>query len=889
MVREIHARLAAGGEQPERLDDARRDALHEAASSISDRLPGDHRVEVASFDAATGNAAVVVSSAAAPQQGSYVARALRHVQDIGSALGFSAVQAPEYVADPSDQATSTGAVAVHLRQQYKGITIYDAAQTVRFRADGSLKEVAGRAVTVADDLSVSPTVTAEGALRTAAAHVAEGDDPDDAPIDQFGEAMVDPGLDLAGFEPLARTSGADRPDHLATFDAPPFAHTVSVSLMWLPVDASLRLCWHTKLNVPGGAVYRVLVDATSGEVLLATRLTQAIAGRADVVLVAGGAPAPVTMPREAASYGAPVPEGLPAGFPEDWLTEASTRGTSVEAVIAPSTLVSGTLSSGQVVFAPAAGSSERLVINLFALCSSMHDLLYLLGFREADGNFQADNHGRGGRAPDSVFALVHPGAVWGTANMGTPADGSRPTMNMGLVTSTNRHTALDADVVIHEYAHGLTNRLVGGALDDTSLEAVQSRGMGEGWSDFFACIALGKNVVGDWVVNRASGIRKFRYNDTFPDTYADLGTGRYAGDSVHNLGEVWCATLLAAARQVGAWPFAQIVVDALKLTAARPSFLAARDAIILATRQFATARGDERPEVLVGTVWRVFAGFGMGPGARTDGPDVLTGIVADFEAPPAPDGATVVRAEANPALAIPDNDRVGVLSTVTVPAAGFISAAAVTVAVAHPYVGDLVVALLAPWGARVSLHSRTGGSADDLRQMWDDAGHAEVAALVGHPCGGEWSLSVSDHAARDTGTLEGWSLELGVTEARPLLEGEVVAGVAIPDNDDEGITSELVLDSAGTISSLTLGLDITHTYVGDLQVTLTGPDGTTAHVHDRVGGSADNLIATFASDGGGTLAELVGKPAGGAWKLTCIDRAGRDVGKLNRWRLAVAI
>ncbi len=41
--------------------------------------------------------------------------------------------------------------------------------------------------------------------------------------------------------------------------------------------------------------------------------------------------------------------------------------------------------------------------------------------------------------------------------------------------------------------------------------------MGEGWSDFFACIALGKNVVGDWVVNRPTGIRKFRYDDAFPD------------------------------------------------------------------------------------------------------------------------------------------------------------------------------------------------------------------------------------------------------------------------------------------------------------------------------------------------------------------------------------
>lgn len=887
MVREVDVRRTASGAQPDRLDAGRRDHLHEAAAGVSDALPGDHRVQVASFDPATGNAAVVVSSAAPSQDGSHVGRALRHVQDIGPALGFSPVQPPEYVADPTEQATSAGAVAVHLRQQYKGILVYDAAQTVRFGADGSLTEVAGRAVTVTEDLPVAPVVSAEQALRTAAAHVAEGGDPADAPADQFGEPMVDPALDLTGFDPVQRTSGAERPDRPATFDAPPFLHAVTVALVWLPVGASLRLCWHTKLGVPGGAVHRLLVDAATGELLLSTRLTSAVAGRAEVVLVAGGPSATVTMPRQATAYGPPLPVDLPAGFPDDWLVEPSTRGASVEALVAPSTRVSGTLTAGQVVFDPPAGSSERLAVNLFALCSSMHDLLYLLGFREVDGNFSADVRGRGGRGADSVLALVHPGAVWGTANMGTPPDGSRPTMNMGLVTSTNRHTALDADVVYHEYAHGLTNRLVGGALDDSALETVQSRGLGEGWSDFFACTALGKDVVGDWVVDRPTGIRSARYDDAFPDTYADLGTGRHSGTSVHALGEVWCATLLAASRQVGAWPFAQIVVDALKLTAARPSFLAARDAVVLATREHARARGDAQPEALVHTVWQVFARFGMGPGARTDGPDVLTGIVADFTAPPAPPGGTVLRAEAGPGLAVPDNDRTGVRSTVRVPAAGDITSVEVAVAVAHPYAGDLVVTLVTPWGRRVVLQSRSGGRSVDLRRTFDDAGHAGLASLVGRPCGGDWSLSVSDQAPRDTGTFERWSLELGVREARPVLTAEVVAGTAIPDDDPAGTTSALVLHSAAAVSSVTLDVDVTHTYVGDLQVTLAGPDGTTARVHDRGGGGADNLIATFTSEPGGALAGLVGRAAGGTWRLTCVDRAGRDVGKLNRWRLAV--
>jgi subtilisin-like proprotein convertase family protein len=113
----------------------------------------------------------------------------------------------------------------------------------------------------------------------------------------------------------------------------------------------------------------------------------------------------------------------------------------------------------------------------------------------------------------------------------------------------------------------------------------------------------------------------------------------------------------------------------------------------------------------------------------------------------------------------------------------------------------------------------------------------------------------------------------------------------IPDADTRGVTSELALAGTGTVSAVMLGVDITHSYVGDLQVTLVGPDGAKARVHDRRGGAGDNLIGTWTSgegSGPGTrLNTFIGKPAGGTWKLVCVDRAGQDVGKLNRWRLTV--
>jgi extracellular elastinolytic metalloproteinase len=885
MIQDIDVREAV-----DRVDDDRRAALAAAAEEVSDNvLPGDHRVEVMSLDPTTGNAAVVASQDATPGGGDHVARALRHLQRISPAIGLTADQAPEYVADPAEQTTSSGAVAVHLRQQYKGILIYDAAETVRFEPDGSIREVAGRSVSAPSDLPVTPTITPEQALRTAAVHVATGDDPADAPRDQFGQPLVDPGMDLTNFAPVQRTSGADRPDRPTTFDAPPFTHAVTVSLIWFPIGETLRLAWHTKLAVPGGAVFRLIVDAQDGSLLLVKRLTQAIAGRAGVVLRPGAPAATVDLPLDPTTYGAPLPANLPAGFPDDWLVDATTRGSSVSAVIEPgSNPVTGSSQNGQVVFQTDPVTPDGLAVNLFALCSSMHDLLYLLGFREADGNFQTDNLGRGGRQLDPVLAHVHPGAVWGTANMGTPADGGQPTMNMGLVTSTNRHTALDADVVFHEYTHGLTNRLIGGALDDSSLDAIQSSGMGEGWSDFFACTALGKTVLGDWVVNQPSGIRRFRYDETFPDDYGDLGTGRY--DEVHNIGELWCATLMSLSRAIGAWTAAQVVVDALKLTAANPSFLAARDGVLLAADHYSQARGDDPTTKadFVHTVWSVFAKHGMGPQARTGGATNLTGIVADFEPPPRPTATATLSGSASPALAIPDNQVTGVISRITLPEGGPVHTIKVTVAITHTYVGDLEVRLLAPDGRQVTLQSRAGSSSHDLHQTWTSASVAGLAALAGMPSGGVWTLSVADRAPRDTGQLDSWSIEIAVGEARAGAEAEATPALAIPDNKASGIRSEVVIAEAGTVSALQLDVDITHTYISDLEVKLVGPDGTRVKVHGRTGAGTDNLITTYTSEAG-VLAPFVGKPVQGTWALLVADRAGQDVGKLNRWRIAATL
>src|SRR4030095_15283765 len=88
-----------------------------------------------------------------------------------------------------------------------------------------------------------------------------------------------------------------------------------------------------------------------------------------------------------------------------------------------------------------------------------HDFLYHLGFTEAAGNFQKSNFNRGGAENDYLFADAQDGSGTDNANFGTPPDGSNPRMQMFLFSSPTRDGDFDADVIIHEYTHGLSNRL----------------------------------------------------------------------------------------------------------------------------------------------------------------------------------------------------------------------------------------------------------------------------------------------------------------------------------------------------------------------------------------------------------------------------------------------
>jgi subtilisin-like proprotein convertase family protein len=135
-----------------------------------------------------------------------------------------------------------------------------------------------------------------------------------------------------------------------------------------------------------------------------------------------------------------------------------------------------------------------------------------------------------------------------------------------------------------------------------------------------------------------------------------------------------------------------------------------------------------------------------------------------------------------------------------------------------------------------------------------------------------------------------------VQAARALLGGggstfdrEVRPAVGIPDNKPAGIVSTIECPITGRLRDIEVTLGITHTYRGDLRVSLISPEGFVARLHDMQGAGSDNLQAKYSSVDPGELQRLArsGVKVAGTWTINVSDNLARDVGTLDRWRLVL--
>ncbi len=359
-----------------------------------------------------------------------------------------------------------------------------------------------------------------------------------------------------------------------------------------------------------------------------------------------------------------VPNGttkLPNQGVDSPVTGSSFRNFTYEYDPAPGTQAPGSepLAAGSVpgecnLDPPVTEFQKGAVTQLFYITNRYHDEMYRLGFTEAAGNFQHDNFGRGGFGNDRVSAESQDCTGANNANFSTPPDGNRGRMQMYIFSGPTpaRDGSLDADIVIHELTHGLSNRLHG---NSAGLATNMAGGMGEGWGDFYAHAMLsepsdpinGIYPTGGYSTFSAAfpdnyyyGVRRFpkavmaftggpNNRPHNPLTFADidstkmnLNDGAFApqftgtADQVHAAGEVW-STMLWEVRakfvtrlgwSVGNRRILQFVTDGMKLSPISPTFVDGRDAIIAAALANGTAED-------VRDIWEGFAIRGLGASA----------------------------------------------------------------------------------------------------------------------------------------------------------------------------------------------------------------------------------------------------------------------------------
>ncbi len=463
-------------------------------------------------------------------------------------------------------------------------------------------------------------------------------------------------------------------------------------LIWVPMSEDrLNLAWDVTVSSRTRAeMYRVLVDAKTGNVLVRHSLTAYISD-ATYRVYTTDSPAPFSpghetpsslQPLEASRVLVTTPALNTTASPNGWINDGETMtiGNNANAYVdadadnIPDTpRTTGTAARVfdfpmNTALEPATYKNAS-VTQLFYWTNFMHDRLYELGFTEPAGNFQTNNFGRGGAGNDAVLAETQDGSGTNNANFSTPVDGGPGRMQMYIWNGATpaRDSTFDTTVMFHEYGHGVSNRLVGGP--SVTISALSTRGMGEGWSDFYGMTLLaeaGENPHGNWPAaayltkmrsgwlteNYYYGLRRYSYSTDMlknPLTFKDIDPDKIdlhpnvpynptAGATqdatqVHFQGTVWCTILwelranlvMKHGITVGNERAMFLVTEGMKLGPANPNFVQSRDGIIQAALV-------NHPADL-GEVWSAFAKRGLGHGATAPASSSTAGVNESYKVP----------------------------------------------------------------------------------------------------------------------------------------------------------------------------------------------------------------------------------------------------------------
>ncbi|MBZ4417135.1 M36 family metallopeptidase [Myxococcus sp. RHST-1-4] len=579
-----------------------------------------------------------VGALTGPSSGDALAIGLDFVQKHREAFGLELSDLANLEVTDRVYSRETGFTNLYLRQTHKGLPLYNAQLQINVDGEGRVLGVHSDFLPSVDTAlaSVEPRLGAGEAVASLAKHLGVSLRQTPRALNAEAGARQRTRVDVEGLS----------------------SEPIDAELAVLPVRrGEARLVWRFQVHTPDQQHdYDVTVDAHTGEVW--TRFDWVASDSYKVYPVPVESPnhtsplppsdGRVTVLNPANSLASPygwhdtngvagaeytIPRGNNVHAYEDTNADGLPPATQPACGATLNCVFTLNLSGAPSTYISAA------VTNLFYWNNIIHDVTYQYGFTEAAGNFQVNNYGRGGVGNDDVRAEAQDGGGTNNANFSTPADGSRPRMQMYIWTAPtpDKDGDLDSGIITHEYGHGISNRLVGGPSNVSCLANRQQPG--EGISDFFSLWFTARPTdtgpmgrgVGTYALNQPTtgvGIRTQRYS-----TDPAVNTWTYAsinGMAVpHGVGSVFAqamweaywalvnahgfsSNLYAATGGAGNQRFMQYFIQGMKNTPCSPTFTQVRDGIIAAATSI-------NGGVDVCRLWTAFAAFGLGTNAVSGG------------------------------------------------------------------------------------------------------------------------------------------------------------------------------------------------------------------------------------------------------------------------------
>ena len=642
---------------------------------LTNAQPVDYHFALTVTPWTTQSASVTDGFLTGPTNGAPLDVALDYLESNAAGLGLSAADITNHTVSDQYLSTNNNVTHVYLNQTYNGLPIAGATISVNVMDDGRILNAHSTFVpnlgTPTD--APQPALTALEALDALAANYGWGYREPPEIISAQNDAAQTTELSGAGLS----------------------AENITARLQYIPnADGAVELAWNVNLYDIGTDFWLdAHVSAVDGEILnvsdwvdSASYNVYAIPGETPIDPDIADNPADPNHPNFKPRTVLVDPHDTVAS-PFGWhdtngvagAEHTDTRGNNVyaqedrDADNAGGTRPDGTTALSfdfPMDLTQEPSTYEAAVItNLFYTNNVIHDIIYHHGFDEAAGNFQENNYGRGGQEKDQVMADAVDGSGTNNANFATPPDGFNPRMQMFEFTMTTprRTSDLDNTIIVHEYGHGISNRLTGGPSNSNALNALESGGMGEGWSDFYGLMLtqkatdtqlgtypIGNYVLGNPATDKNGGIRTQPYSTDMSEntlTYKDIATQ----GGVHGIGEVWCSVLWelnwnlingVPSEGIAGFGFSddfysplsggntmaiQLVTEAMKLQPANPTMLDGRDSILAADLALTNGANHE-------AIWLAFAKRGMGYSADDGGSAFNVNVTEAFDLPPFPQG-----------------------------------------------------------------------------------------------------------------------------------------------------------------------------------------------------------------------------------------------------------